>query len=177
MIFTPTPLEGAFIVRPEPHEDERGSFARTFCAREFSQHGLVDVIDQVNCSSNTQRGTLRGLHYQTGDAAETRLVECIRGRIFDVIVDLRPDSVTFRDWFGIQLSAQAANMLYVPRHFAHGFQTLTDDCEIRYLVNGFYAPEAAAGLRWDDPVLGIEWPLDVSIMSDRDRVWPLLEII
>ena len=123
-----------------------------------------------NCTVSLMLMALGGL-FRAG------LVECIRGRIFDVIVDLRPDSVTFRDWFGIQLSAQAANMLYVPRHFAHGFQTLTDDCEIRYLVNGFYAPEAAAGLRWDDPVLGIEWPLDVNIMSDRDRVWPLLEII
>jgi len=174
MRFTPTPLRGAFVVEPEPHVDERGLFARTFCSREFSAHGLVTTFVQCSVSLNRQRGTLRGLHYQRPPASEVKLVRCTAGSVYDVIVDLRPDSPTYRQHFGAELTAGNRRALYIPEMFAHGFQSLEDGSEVFYQISEFYAPDASTGLRFDDPALGIGWPLPVTVMSAKDRLWPLL---
>lgn len=174
MIFTPARLQGAFLVKLEPHRDERGFFARTWCRREFAEHGLIADIAQTSISFNSRAGTLRGLHYQRPPHQEAKLVRCTRGAIWDVIVDLRPTSPTAGRWQGFELDAETRDALYVPEGFAHGFQTLRDDTEIEYQISAFHAPEAAAGLRHDDPALKIHWPLPVSVISDRDREWPLL---
>lgn len=169
MRFTPTPLAGAQLVAMEFAEDERGGFARSFCAREFERHGLDPVVAQCNVSWNRRRGTLRGLHYQAPPHAEAKLVRCTRGAIWDVIVDVRPDSPTFRRWYAVELSALNRLALYVPAGFAHGFQTLADDSEVFYQMSAFHAPGHARGLRWDDPLLAIAWPLPDPIVSERDR--------
>jgi dTDP-4-dehydrorhamnose 3,5-epimerase len=174
MRFTPTRLAGAYIVDVEPHADERGAFARTFCVREFHAHGLDVDVRQCSVSSNRRRGTLRGLHFQRPPAAEAKLVRCVAGAIHDVIVDLRPESPTYLQHVGVELSAANRRALYVPKLFAHGFQTLADETEVFYQISEFYAPETAAGLRFDDPVLDIHWPLQVASLSDKDAAWPLI---
>lgn len=174
MIFTKTALEGATIVDLERHEDERGFFARAFCQREFADHGLEPRVAQANMSFSHQRGTMRGMHYQVPPASETKLVRCVRGAIHDVIVDVRPESPTYLEHVGVELSAENRRALFVPRGFAHGCVSLVDDTEILYLVSEFYAPGHERGLRHDDPALGIEWPIEVSVISDKDASWPLV---
>jgi len=170
MIFTPTPLAGAFLVELEKRGDERGFFARAFCEREFAAQGLPTHFVQVNDSHSAQRGTLRGMHYQLAPKAETKLVRCIRGALYDVILDLRQGSPSFGQSFGAELSAANRRMLVVPKGFAHGFITLADDTEAFYFVDEFYAPELERGVRWDDPRFAIRWPLAPAVLSDKDRV-------
>jgi dTDP-4-dehydrorhamnose 3,5-epimerase len=170
MIFRETPLAGAILIELEPLVDERGSFARTFAADEFAAHGLETRVVQCNTSMNARAGTLRGLHYQTEPHAEAKLVRCVRGAIFDVVVDLRPDSPTYCKWHGVELSDSNLRMLFVPVGLAHGFQTLADDSEVLYQMSAEYSAEHARGVRWDDPAFGIEWPdADVRTISARDR--------
>ncbi len=169
MIFTETALAGAFIVEPERLEDERGFFARTWCRDEFEAHGLDPSLVQCNVSYNKREGTLRGLHYQAAPYEEVKLVRCTRGAIYDVIVDLRPESDTYKRWDAVELTADNYRMLYIPKGVAHGFQTLQDDCEVFYQMSEFYHPECARGVRWDDVSLRIAWPLPDPVMSSRDR--------
>lgn len=169
MIFTETKLQGAFLIEPEPVPDERGFFARTWCRREFEAHGLDTSLVQCNISFNRRKGTLRGMHYQTAPHEEVKLVRCTRGAIYDVIIDLRPESPTFKQWFAAVLSAENHHMLYVPAGFAHGLQTLLEESEVFYQMSESYYPECAAGVRWDDPAFAIEWPDDERTMSQRDR--------
>ena len=169
MIFTETKLKGAFIVEPERLEDDRGFFARSWCQREFEWHGLNPRLEQCSISFTKQKGTLRGMHYQVVPYAEAKLVRCTAGSIYDAIIDLRPQSPTFRQYIGLVLTALEHNMLYVPEGFAHGFLTLEDNVEVFYQMSKCYSEEHAKGLRWNDPAFGIEWPLTPSIMSDRDR--------
>jgi dTDP-4-dehydrorhamnose 3,5-epimerase len=172
VIFTPTPLAGAFVVDVEPQADERGAFARTFCAEEFARRSLCSSFSQCSTSFNRQAGTLRGLHYQVGPHAEAKLVRATAGAIFDVIVDLRAGSPTRRAWFGVELSASNRRALYVPEGFAHGFQALTDGAEVFYQISRPQAPDAARGVRWDDPAFKIAWPRPVSCISERDSQYP-----
>lgn len=172
MIFRDTGIGGAWILEAERLEDERGFFARTWDADEFAARGLNARLAQCSISFNRLRGTLRGLHYQVAPHEEAKLVRCTAGAIFDVVVDLRPDSTTFRDWFGVELSADNRLAVYVPEACAHGFLTLTDGCEVHYQISQFYAPEAARGVRWDDPAFGITWPGEVLVMNERDRTYP-----
>lgn len=175
MIFTSTPLQGATIVDIERREDERGFFARTYCEREFAAHGLPDRMVQTNVSLTRLKGTLRGMHFQAAPHAEDKLVRCLRGAIWDAIVDLRPESATYCRWFGVELSEENGRMLLVPKGFAHGFVALTDDAVVSYQVSQFYTPGAECGVRHDDPAFGIEWPVPVTGMSDKDRAWPDFE--
>jgi|WetSurMetagenome_2_1015567.scaffolds.fasta_scaffold440058_2 dTDP-4-dehydrorhamnose 3,5-epimerase len=173
MRFTPLSIPGAHLIDVEPHRDDRGFFARTWCAREFAEHGLAARLAQSSVSFNEHAGTLRGLHYQAAPHEEAKLVRCTHGAIFDVIVDLRPSSPSFRTWVGAELSAGNRRMLYVPEGVAHGFQTLEPASEVLYLISEFYAPETARGVRWDDPAFGIAWPAaERRIISDRDRAYP-----
>jgi dTDP-4-dehydrorhamnose 3,5-epimerase len=174
MIFIETKLKGAFIVEPEPHEDSRGIFARTFCAREFAEHGLVTQFVQCSVSSSCKRGTLRGLHYQRPPACEVKLVRCTAGGLYDVIVDLRPGSPTCLQHVGVELTARNRRALYVPEMFAHGFQTLEAETEVFYQISEYYAPKSAAGVRFDDPKLAVRWPLPIAALSEKDMKWPLL---
>jgi dTDP-4-dehydrorhamnose 3,5-epimerase len=174
-MYHQTPLAGAFLVEPARVEDERGYFARTFCEMEFEKHGMNPRVSQCSVSQNRRHGTLRGLHFQKAPAEEAKLVRCPRGAIFDVIVDLRPESATFGRWFGETLSAVNGWMLYVPEGFAHGFQALTDDVEVAYQISTAYRAELSGGIRWNDPRVGIAWPLPDPILSDRDRSLPLLD--
>jgi dTDP-4-dehydrorhamnose 3,5-epimerase len=174
MIFTPTKLAGAYIIEPEPHVDVRGFFARTFCAREFGEKGLVTAFVQCSVSVNRRRGTLRGLHYQQSPACEAKLVRCTSGALHDVMVDLRPESPTYLQHLGVELTAQNRRALYIPEMFAHGLQTLADETEVFYQISQYYAPDKSTGLRFDDPKLGIQWPLPVAEINDKDRLWPLL---
>ena len=173
MIFEPSPLAGAFVVELERREDERGFFARSFCQQEFEKHGLNPRLVQCNVSFNAKRGTLRGLHYQAKPHEEAKVVRCTQGAVFDVMVDLRPGSKTFKRWHGVELSAANRRALYIPEGLAHGFVTLTDDAELLYLMSEFYHPECARGVRWDDPAFRIEWPVANPHMSERDRTYPL----
>jgi dTDP-4-dehydrorhamnose 3,5-epimerase len=175
MLFNLTPLGGAYTIDFEKSGDDRGFFARLFCAREFRQAGLETQYVQVNDSFSAKRGTLRGMHYQLPPAAEVKLVRCIRGALNDVIVDLRPDSPTFKQWFGVELTADNRRMMYVPRGFGHGFMTLAEDTEVLYLVSAFYTPEHERGLRYNDENLGIKWPASPTEISDKDRNWPDLD--
>lgn len=170
MIFRETPIAGAVLIELEPLVDERGSFARTFSRDDFAAQGLsVDVV-QCNTSTNTRAGTLRGLHYQETPFEEAKLVRCVRGSIFDVVVDLRPDSPTYCAWYGVELSRSNDRMLFIAAGLAHGFQTLEDDTEVLYQMSAAYSAEHARGVRWDDPAFGIEWPdADVRTISARDR--------
>ncbi len=172
MKFTETPLPGAFVIDLEKRGDDRGFFARVFCEKEFRTHNLVQHFVQVNNSLSGERGTLRGMHYQLPPHAETKLVRCIRGALWDCILDLRPESRTFGRWFGIELSAENRRMLYVPKGFAHGFLTLADDTEAFYFVDEFYAPQHERGIRWDDSAFKIQWPGSPTILSDKDRNHP-----
>ena len=174
MILTPTEITGVVRVAVEPHADERGLFARTFCAREFEAVGMQPVVAQANLSFNHRSGTLRGLHFQRAPAQEAKLVRCTRGRVYDVAVDLRPASPTYLRHVGVVLDADERNALYVPEGCAHGYLTLTDAAEVAYQVSEFYAPGVEGGLRWDDPVLGIEWPGTVCVISAKDAAWPYL---
>jgi dTDP-4-dehydrorhamnose 3,5-epimerase len=171
MKFTETLLKGAFVVELAPMSDARGFFARTYCAREFEEHGLKPAVAQANLSFNHKRGTLRGMHYQLPPAAETKLVRCTAGAIFDVIVDLRPGSPTYLQHVGVELTADNRKALYVPELFAHGYITLTDGAEVVYQVGEFYTPGYERGLRYDDPTLGIAWPVAIDIISDKDARW------
>jgi dTDP-4-dehydrorhamnose 3,5-epimerase len=175
MIFTETRLPGAFIVDLELRGDDRGFFARSFCQREFEAHGLKPLIAQANVSFNRHRGTVRGLHFQYPPAAESKYIRCSRGAIVDVIVDLRPESPTYLQHVAVELTADNRRGLYVPERFAHGYQVLEDDTETTYQVGEFYTPAAESGLRFDDPRLGIDWPLAATDMSPKDRAWPLLD--
>lgn len=174
MKFLATKLDGAFIIELDRQEDSRGFFARVFCAREFAAQGLTDRFVQCSISLTRKRGTLRGLHYQRQPAAEVKLVRCIAGAMYDVIVDLRPDSPTYLQYVGAELTRQNHRALYVPKMFAHGYQTLEDDTEVLYEIDEYYAPETATGVRYNDPRLGIQWPLSVTDLSEKDANWPLL---
>ncbi len=175
MIFTESKLTGAFIIDVERREDERGFFGRTFCKNEFASHGLKLDVAQCNISFNRKQGTLRGMHFQIAPKAEAKLVRCTRGRVWDVMIDLRPSSPTRHQWEAIELSEQNCRAVYIPEGFAHGFQTLEDDSEVFYQMYEFYAPEYARGLRWNDPYFGIPWPLANPVMSDRDMSYPLYD--
>jgi dTDP-4-dehydrorhamnose 3,5-epimerase len=172
MIFCETRIQGVFILELEKREDERGFFARTWCKREFAEHGLNFDLAQCNVSFNRKRGTLRGMHYQTEPYPEAKLVRCTAGAIYDVVIDLRPESPTFAEWMAVELTANSHRMLYIPKHFAHGFQTLEDNTEVFYQMSEFYAPEYARGIRWDDPAFNIQWPPANRIVSDRDAAYP-----
>ena len=172
MIFTETELTGAFIIELETKSDARGFFARSFCQREFVTHGLKPSIAQCNVAFNARKGTLRGMHYQTGINQETKVVRCTRGALHDVIIDLRPDSATFKRHVPVILTSENRKMLYVPEGCAHGFQTLEDDTEVFYQMGEFYVPESAWGVRWNDPAFRISWPLPNPILSERDQTWP-----
>jgi dTDP-4-dehydrorhamnose 3,5-epimerase len=172
VIFWETKLPGAFVIEPERRDDERGFFARTFCREEFVARGLNPNVAQCNVSFNKRKGTLRGMHYQVPPSAEAKLIRCTAGAIFDVIIDLRESSATFRQHVAVELSAGTGKMLYVPEGFAHGFQTLVDDTEVFYQMSHAYAPESARGVRWDDPAFGIEWPAAERILHERDRNYP-----
>ena len=172
MIFTETKLKGAYIIDIEKRTDDRGFFARAWCQNEFEAQGLVARVVQTNLSYNIRKGTLRGMHYQVAPYAETKLVRCTKGGIYDVIIDLRPDSSTYKQWVGVELTGDNYRMLFVPEGFAHGFQTLADDVEVTYQVSQFYTPGAEGGIRYDDPTFGIEWPLPVQVISDKDQSWP-----
>jgi dTDP-4-dehydrorhamnose 3,5-epimerase len=171
MRFTPTPLKDAIVVELEKLEDERGYFARTWCLREFGENALEEGLVQCSTSFNVVKGTLRGLHYQIAPHAETKLVRCTRGAIFDVIADVRPSSPTFLRWFGTELTADNGRMLHIPKGFVHGFQTLEPNSEVFYQMSEFYEPSAARGVRWNDPLLGVQWPLEVTVMSEKDRLY------
>ena len=168
MIFTETPIKGAFLIDLQKRGDDRGFFARAFCEREFHEHGLVTRFVQVNNSLSGIKGTLRGMHYQLAPKAETKIVRCIRGAFWDVILDLRPGSASFGKWFGAELSADNRQMMYVPKGFGHGFITLTENAEAFYFVDEFYAPETERIVRWNDPRFGIQWPAQPTVLSDKD---------
>ncbi len=171
MIFTETPLKGAFLIDLEPHLDSRGFFARSFCRREFEERGLNPDIAQRNLSFNQRAGTLRGMHFQKAAATEAKLVRCLRGRIYDVIVDLRPHSPTFRQDFAVELTDKAYRALFVPERFAHGFQSLIDETLVEYQMSEYYSPESGAGFRFDDPVFDLAWPLPITTISEQDLAW------
>jgi len=185
MIFTENKLKGSYIIELEKHIDDRGFFARSWCQKEFEEHGLNPRLVQCNISFNSKKGTLRGMHYQAAPYEEAKLIRCVRGSIYDVIVDIRADSATYCQWIGIELSSPRFHlpsstsllpadyrMLYVPEGFAHGFITLEDDTEVFYQMSEFYAAESARGVRWNDPVFNIQWPSEVKVISDRDMTYP-----
>jgi len=172
VIVSEAPLKGAFVIDPERLTDARGFFARTWCQHEAEVYGLNPRLVQCSISFNARKGTLRGLHYQASPHEEAKLIRCTMGAIYDVIVDLRRDSPTFRGHFGIVLNAENRRMLYVPEGFAHGFQTLEDNTEVFYQMSEFYAPDSARGVRWDDPAFGITWPAADRIINERDRAYP-----
>ena len=172
MIFKETKLKGAFIIEPERIEDERGFFARTFCRNEFEAHGLNPHLVQCSVSFNKKKGTLRGMHYQTAPHEEAKLVRCTSGAIYDVMLDLRPNSPTFKQWVSVELTGENRRMLYVPEGMAHGFQTLQDETEVLYQMSEFYNPEAARGVRWDDPSFTVQWPSKPLIVSRKDTSYP-----
>ena len=174
MLITRLAIAGAFLVEIEEIRDERGSFGRTFCADTFAQHGMATHFPQHSLSRNAVRGTLRGMHFQHAPHAEDKLVACVRGAVFDVCLDLRPDSPTFRRWLGFELSETNGRQFYIPKGCAHGFQTLTDNAEVMYRISEVYAPQAASGVRHDDPAFGIAWPLPVAAMAQKDRDWPVV---
>ena len=175
MKFVEAPLAGAYVIELEPFLDERGLFARTFCQKELAKIGFNKQIVQINHSITKQKGAVRGMHYQLPPACETKLIRCVQGQVFDVMVDLRAGSDTFKQWYGVELSKDNMRMSYIPEGFAHGFQTLTDNAELIYLHSVFYSPEYECGLRFDDPRLVIKWPLPVSTISSKDQSYPLID--
>ena len=177
MIFTETALPGAFVLDLERREDSRGYFARSFCQNELADHGLKPVIAQANVAFNKTAGTLRGMHFQYPPKAETKIVRCTRGAIVDIIVDLRPESATYLESISVDLNEDNGRALYVPERFAHGYQTLVDRTETSYQVGEFYAPETEGGLAYDDPRLGLQWPLPVAVISEKDAQWESLELV
>jgi dTDP-4-dehydrorhamnose 3,5-epimerase len=173
MLFHQTELTGVYLIGIDPAEDERGYFARTFCRKEFEERGLNPCVAQCNVSYSRKKGTLRGMHYQAAPYGEAKLVTCIAGAIYDVMIDLRADSPTYRKWLAMELSGRGARtMLYIPEGFAHGFQTLEDDTEVFYQMSEFYAPQYGRGIRWDDPAFAIRWPDGPRTLSERDRNYP-----
>lgn len=172
MRFGQTELGGAWLIEPVPVFDERGFFSRVFCTREFGEHGLENRFEQHSLSCSRLQGTVRGMHFQKDPHGEVKVVSCLKGAIWDVIVDLRAGSATFGQWRGFELTAENRCQLYIPKGFAHGFQTLVDDVEVYYLISAFYVPSAAAGFRHDDPAFGIDWPRPPAAMSEKDRSWP-----
>ena len=176
MIFRETTLRGAFVIELEKKLDKRGFFSRAFCAREFTEHGLNPNVVQANLSYNNAKGTVRGMHYQVAPASEPKFIRCIRGAIWDVIIDMRPDSPTYLEHFGIELSADNRLALYVPDMFAHGNQALVDNTEMFYFLGEYYTPDAERGVRYNDPAIGIEWPMPVTNVSEKDANWPLLDV-
>jgi dTDP-4-dehydrorhamnose 3,5-epimerase len=171
MLFTETKLKGAFIIDIAPRQDERGFFARSWCADEFEKHGLNPRLAQCNISFNKKRGTLRGMHYQAEPFPEAKLVRCTLGAMYDVMIDLRQNSPTFKQWLAVELTAQNRRALYIPEGFAHGFQTLADNTEVFYQMSEFYHPECARGVRWDDPAFGVEWALPITMASPQDSAY------
>jgi dTDP-4-dehydrorhamnose 3,5-epimerase len=172
LIFKPTDLPGAFVIEPDRRADVRGYFARTFCEKEFADHGLDIRVCQCSVSFNRRKGTLRGMHYQAAPFEEVKVVRCNRGSIYDVIIDLRLNSAAYKQWLGVRLDEENGKMLYIPKGFAHGFQTLADDTEVFYQMSQVFSPEHARGVRWDDPAFSIRWPQDDRIILDRDRNYP-----
>ena len=172
MLFKETMLPGAYVIELDKREDDRGFFARAWCTKEFAAHNLTSHVVQANTSFNKKMGTLRGMHYQIAPHPEAKLIRCIRGSIYDVIIDLRPASPTYKRWIGVELTAKNRSMLYVPENFAHGFITVEDDTEILYLVSEFYSPECERGVRYNDPAFGMMWPVKVQAMSSKDQTWP-----
>jgi dTDP-4-dehydrorhamnose 3,5-epimerase len=172
MLFRDTTLNGALLIEPERREDERGFFARTWCQDEFASNGLETCFVQCNISFNKRKGTLRGMHFQADPYPEARLVRCTQGAVHDVIIDLRPRSATFKQHWSVVLSAENRLMLYVPKHFAHGFLTLVNDAEVFYQMSESYHPDAARGVRWNDPAFGLKWPGEVQVISERDQTYP-----
>lgn len=175
MRFTETEPNGAWLIETLPMSDERGSFARTFCVNEYQEHGLETTFVQHSVSHSVNKHTLRGMHFQTAPHAEVKVVSCIRGAIMDVIIDLRPHSPNYRRWAAYELSDSNNRQLYIPKGFAHGFQTLRDDAVVSYLISEFYNPQASTGVRWDDPAFAIDWPAEPTVLSAKDRAWPLLD--
>ncbi len=175
MRFTETVIPGAWVIDPDPHVDDRGRFMRTWCAREFTEHGLHFAPVQANTGFNVRKGTVRGMHFQTEPALEAKLIRCTRGAIFDAVLDLRSESLTYGKWYGTELTPDNGKMLYVPERCAHGYQTLEDCTDVFYITSAFYTPSAARGVRFDDPAFGIQWPLAVTKISEQDRSWPLVE--
>ena len=176
MKFTPARLADAMVIDLEKRGDTRGFFARTFCTAEFAAAGLETVFPQTNHSRSAVAGTLRGMHFQRAPHGEVKLVRCVKGAIYDVIIDLRPGSPSYRRWEGFDLTEENGRMLYVPTGFAHGFQTLEDDTHVTYQVSHPYTPEAEGGVRWDDPAFAIRWPLPVGVISDKDAAWPAVDL-
>jgi dTDP-4-dehydrorhamnose 3,5-epimerase len=172
MIFQPLPLKGAYTIELDRRGDDRGFFARLFCEREFLEAGLESHYVQINNSLSAKKGTLRGLHYQLAPSAEVKVIRCIQGELFDVILDLRPDSLTFGRSIGVHLTANNREMIYVPRGYAHGLITLTENTEALYLVSSFYAPDCERGIRWNDPRFAIKWPVEPAEISSKDLAWP-----
>jgi len=177
MIFKETTLQGAFIIELARIEDERGFFARAWCQKEFDAHGLNPLIVQCNISYNKKKGILRGMHYQAAPYEEAKVVSCIRGSIYDVIIDLRRDSATYCQWYAVELSSDNYRMLYVPIGFAHGFQTLEDNTVVFYQMSEFYHPECAQGVKWDDPAFGVKWPIATPIIAAKDRSFKDMELL
>lgn len=175
MKFLRCDVEGAWVIEPTPHHDARGRFMRAWCQREFSEAGIEFDPVQSNMGFSVLAGTIRGLHHQVAPALEAKLVRCTRGSVFDVVVDLRPGSPTFRGWYGVELTADNGRMLYVPEGCAHGVQSTGDATEILYMASAVYAPNESRGARFDDPAFGIRWPLPASVVSDQDRNWPLVD--
>lgn len=176
MKFTETKLKGAYVIEVEPLADERGFFARSWCQKEFAEHGLNSNLVQCNISFNLKKGTLRGMHYQAKPYQEVKLVRCTMGAVYDVIIDLRSDSPMFKQWIGVELTADSRKMLYIPEGMAHGFQTLVDNTEVFYQMSEFYNSESATGLRWDDPEFKIEWLIKQDlVISEKDKFYPLVD--
>jgi len=176
MLFQTTEIPGLVVVRLQRHEDERGSFARLFCQDEFASHGLATTYVQQSLSVTHKAGTLRGMHFQRPPFQETKYIRCIRGAIYDVVADLRPDSPSFRRWQAFELTGQGDLSLHIPAGYAHGFQTLSDDCEVLYQMDVRYRPEAASGFRFDDPAVGISWPRRITVIGEKDLTWPPLSV-
>jgi dTDP-4-dehydrorhamnose 3,5-epimerase len=174
MRFMETGIPGAWVIDPTPHSDDRGHFMRAWCLREFAEHGISFVPVQANLGFSIAKGTVRGMHMQREPALEAKLVRCTQGALFDVVLDLRPDSPSYCRWYGVELTADNGRMLYVPEHCGHGCQTLIDRTEMHYMASAFYAPEAATGRRYDDPAFAIRWPLAPTMVSEQDRGWPLM---
>ena len=176
MRFTDTDVFAAKLIEPRPHTDHRGRFMRAWCVREFAETGLDFVPVLANMGFSVRKGTIRGMHYQEAPALESKLVRCTRGRMFDVVLDVRPHSRSYRKWYGTELTAENGRMLYVPEGCAHGYQTLEDETEMYYMATQFYTPSAARGVRYDDPAFNISWPLAVTAVSEQDRNWPLMGV-
>lgn len=176
MIFTPTNLEDLYIIKREPHGDERGWFVRTFANEELKKAGINFNIVHINQSFNKEKGTLRGMHRQSAPREEAKIFHCLKGKVFDVAIDMRKNSPTFLKWFGIELTEDNNTMIFIPKGFNHGYQTLTEDCLVQYFVDEYYSPQSEENINWSDPVINIDWPIKTPILSEKDRTIPLLKI-